>query len=119
MRLVWQPFERVHESENPARFAQQRERTGDLVSFWKNNVYSVQVYARGDATQLVVRRHDELGGIGWDDLQRIKNEIVGADRVAIEIFPAEDDVVNQANLRHLFVLPAGEPAPFTIKGRWS
>lgn len=123
MRLPWQPFERVPESENPALFAQQRERVGDLLTFWKNNLYSVQVYARtrakGVVLHLAVRRHDEGEITGWDDLQRIKNELVGRSRVALEIYPHEDEVMNQSNMRHLFVLPEGAPAPFTIHGRWA
>jgi hypothetical protein len=123
MRQPWQPLERVPESDNPELFARQRRNVGDLLSFWKNNVYSVQLYRRetahGDVTQLVVRRHDEEPVKGWDDLQRVKNELVGEERTAIEIYPPEDEVVDQAPLRHLFVLPRGQSAPFTIRGRWA
>lgn len=122
MRQPWQPFERLSESERPELWARQRERVGDLVEVHKNNVVLVQVYRRqterGDALQLVLRRHDEEPIEGWDVLQRTKNEIVGAHRSAIEIYPPEDEVINQANLRHLFVMPEGERALFTINGRW-
>lgn len=43
-------------------------------------------------------------GISWDDLQAIKNEVGYRGHDAIEIFPAEDDVVNVANMRHLWVM---------------
>lgn len=49
-------------------------------------------------------------GISWDELQRIKNECGYADRMAIEIFPPQAEVVNVANIRHLWVLPT--PLPF-------
>lgn len=121
-RLPWQPFERMPESERRDLFARQRERVGDLISVHKNNLYIVQVYRRevpdGDALQLAVRRIDEEDGISWDDLQRIKNEIAGDRRVAVEVYPEAAEVMDQANMRHLFVLPAGTPAPFTIRGRW-
>lgn len=123
MRLPMQPFELVPETANAPLFARQRERVGDLESFWKNNIYSVQVYrratARGVALQLAVRRHDEEPISGWDDLQIIKNEIAGADRVAIEVYPADAELMDQANMRHLFVLPEGVEAPFTLHGRWA
>lgn len=41
---------------------------------------------------------------GWDMLQRIKNEILGRDTTAVEVFPAEADKVDEINARHLFVL---------------
>lgn len=123
MRGPWQPFARILESDQPDLWFRQRERVGDLLAAHKNNIYIVQVYRRattdGDALHLAVRRLDESDGISWDDLQRIKNEIAGADRIAVEMYPEDSEVVDQANLRHLFVLPAGTPAPFTIRGRWA
>jgi len=49
-------------------------------------------------------------GITWDDLQRIKRECGYGDSDAIEIFPPDADVVNVANMRHLWVM--AEPIPF-------
>jgi hypothetical protein len=43
-------------------------------------------------------------GITWDDLQRLKRECGYGDRDAVEIFPADADVVNVANMRHLWVM---------------
>jgi len=42
--------------------------------------------------------------ITWDELQRIKNECGYAEFDAVEVFPPADDVVNVANMRHLWVL---------------
>lgn len=49
-------------------------------------------------------------GITWDDLQRVKREAGYSDKDAVEVFPADCDVVNVANMRHLFVL--AEPLSF-------
>jgi len=49
-------------------------------------------------------------GITWDDLQRLKRECGYGDADAIEIFPADMDVVNVANMRHLWVM--AEPVEF-------
>ena len=48
-------------------------------------------------------------GITWDELQRIKNEVGYGDADAVEIYPADDDVVNVANMRHLWVMDARIP----------
>jgi len=44
-------------------------------------------------------------GITWEDLQTVKDELGYAGRDAVEVFPAQDDLVNVANMRHLWVLP--------------
>lgn len=44
--------------------------------------------------------------ISWDELQRLKAEAGYADLCAVEVYPPDDDVVNVANMRHLFLLPA-------------
>ncbi len=43
-------------------------------------------------------------GITWDELNRVKAEAGFADAWAIEIYPPTDDVVNVANMRHLWIL---------------
>jgi hypothetical protein len=43
-------------------------------------------------------------GITWDELQRLKRECGYGDADAIEVFPADTDVVNVANMRHLWVM---------------
>lgn len=53
--------------------------------------------------------HD--GTITWDQLQAIKNLAWGERARAIEVYPAEADVVNTLNCRHLFRLGAMDFAP--------
>jgi len=123
-KLPWQPFEQESEVGREDLFARQRERVGDLLSVWKNNLYIVQIYrralgVRSFALHLAIRRIDERPIEGWDDLQRIKDELAGPERVAVEMYPARSELMDQANMRHLFVLPDGEPAPFSIRGRWA
>lgn len=90
-----------------------------VTKFVKNNKYSIQFYHHqtdwGFVTRLVVRRHDEKPGISWADKQRIKNELVGCDRTAIEVFPPESELVDNAHLYHLWVLPEGFKLPFGLK----
>ncbi|MCZ8516830.1 hypothetical protein O9H85_31595 [Paenibacillus filicis] len=52
--------------------------------------------------------------IPWAEKQRIKNELFGPDRTAIEVFPAEVDLVDEANMYHIWILPRGMKLPFGL-----
>jgi hypothetical protein len=41
-------------------------------------------------------------GIGWDVLQQIKNELLGPEVTCVELYPAQPNVVDELNLRHLW-----------------
>ncbi|MBP9149209.1 MAG: hypothetical protein KBG00_10555 [Rhodoferax sp.] len=51
---------------------------------------------------------DSKGGwtqdIPWVDLQRLKNEAGFCDSDAVEVYPADKDVINVANMRHLWIM---------------
>lgn len=53
--------------------------------------------------------HD--GHITWEELQEIKSEVWGAEARAIELYPADRAVVNNASIRHLWRLGAADFAP--------
>ncbi len=53
--------------------------------------------------------------IPWAEKQRIKNEIFGEDRVAFEVFPKMDDLIDEANMYHMWVLPKGISLPVNLK----
>lgn len=53
--------------------------------------------------------------ISWSEKQRIKNEIFGEDRTAIEVFPTTANLVDEANMYHLWVLPESFNIPFGLK----
>jgi hypothetical protein len=81
------------------------------------NKYTVQISYEpteiGIVTHLWIRRHDGETEIPWRDKQRIKREVIG-DRTAIEVFPRECDLVDQADMYHLYVLPEGVALPFGL-----
>ena len=114
----WEPLEpKLLTRDQRACF----EGLGNFAGAWVNNILSVQGYRReawGGVMQLAVRRHDEVEIAGWDILQRVKNEIAGVEAVAVEVYPPQGEVVDQANMRHLWVLPDGFDLPLTIRGRW-
>jgi hypothetical protein len=85
-----------------------------------NNRYSVQVSSFevewGMVTHLWIRRHDGEPCRSWADLQRIKNELVGEKYLAIEVFPPVDELIDRANMFHLWVMPLGFELPFGLHG---
>jgi len=88
-----------------------------------NNRYSVQIsdysawlhgVGHGSVTHLWIRHHTGVMPHSWADLQRIKNEIAGKDLLAVEVYPKVDDLVDQANIAHLWVMPSDYVLPFTL-----
>ena len=67
----------------------------------------------GWTNHIRVRRLDGGDGIPWDDLQTIKNELLGKDATCVEVYPAEHELVNEANIRHLWEVP-GDFLPFGL-----
>ena len=43
--------------------------------------------------------------IEWDTLQDLKRQAGYGDRLALEVYPRDVDLVNVANFRHLWVMP--------------
>jgi hypothetical protein len=52
--------------------------------------------------------------ITWDDLQAIKDHL-WPERIALEIYPPHDSIVDVADIRWLWVLPAGGMLPFNLQ----
>ena len=86
---------------------------GGVIKVFRSRDFLVQVYsAQAPAIyRITVGRTvlDEDGGrwrdgITWDDLQRIKHECGFGSYHAVEVFPSDCDLVNVANLRHLWIL---------------
>ncbi|MCK5090731.1 MAG: hypothetical protein KAQ88_12205 [Hyphomicrobiaceae bacterium] len=84
----------------------------ERVAVWRSCDYLVQVFAEpDDMLRISMCRTTVRGdgrwedGLSWDEMQRIKREIRLGDSWAVEIFPADDHIVNVANMRHLWVSP--------------
>jgi hypothetical protein len=60
---------------------------------------------------LSIKRRDRSPLHDWRDLQRIKNEVIGLEREAVELYPAESRLVDTANQYWLWVLPDGDALP--------
>ena len=90
--------------------AEQLQRMREQIVFM-NDTYQVNVtyiqakpfgVKTGDIVWLSVKRLDKEAIHDWRDLQRIKNELVGPENEAFEIYPAESRLVDTANQYHLW-----------------
>lgn len=86
--------------------------TVPIVAAFRSRYFLAQLYPEiNGAQRLTVSRTavTEAGQwraeITWDELQSVKAQCGLGDRWAAEIFPAESEVVNVANMRHLWLLP--------------
>ena len=67
----------------------------------------------GEITHACIRNVENTD-IPWAEKQRIKDELFGVERVAVEVFPARSDLVDEANMYHIWVLPAEMKLPFSL-----
>ncbi len=55
--------------------------------------------------------------VPWAVKQRIKDELIGLDKIGIEVFPKSDELVDNAELYHIWVMPDDFTLPFSIVRR--
>lgn len=90
------------------------------LEIWRSRCFLVQVFATptNGIERLSVNRTTLApngrwsDNISWDELQQIKKEVGRGEFDAVELYPPDDDVVNVANMRHLWVLSGGERLNF-------
>lgn len=90
---------------------------------WMNDEYQVTVRylvptedglpeGRDGMVHLSIHKRDRHRVRQWRDLQQIKNEVMGDEREAVELFPKESRLVDTSNEYHLWVMPLGATMPF-------
>jgi hypothetical protein len=79
---------------------------------WRSKDFLVQIFSMQDgAARMTVSRTmigedgQWLDGIKWEDLMRLKDECGYGRDWAVEIFPPTANVVDVANMRHLWLIP--------------
>jgi hypothetical protein len=84
-----------------------------------NGLFVVQVFAYqcewGDCKRVMIRWNDARPDHDWAMFQRIKNELFGINRVALEVYPSECHKQDVANMYWLFVLPKEFNCPIEVK----
>lgn len=118
------PFRRMTEFKHP--------KTGNRAAvppdtlLFRNNLYTVHVDApvysnaatHFDGQRIVhlsIKRNDRKPIHSWADLQWIKNQLVGPETEAIELYPAESRVIDAANQYHLWVIQGRWPVGFQVE----
>lgn len=92
------------------------EHPDSLQQVWLSRKFLVQAFKEpAGMLRLSINRTVHNGDswvdqITWDELMQIKRECGYGGRDALEVFPADRDVVNVANMRHLWI-PA-DPVSF-------
>ena len=77
---------------------------------WRSRAFLVQIFGEANGVERLsvcrtsVANGDWKKNIQWEELQQIKRECGRGDKDAVEIFPADRDVVNVANMRHLWIV---------------
>lgn len=121
---MWTPFKRAKFVPMDERKIEALARQGDVTvevvkallkkeeecsQIFLNNRYQVtmseaEVYSLWPQMwHLSIKRIDKEPIHDWRDLQRIKNEVVGEEYEAIELYPAESRRVDTSNQYHLWV----------------
>jgi hypothetical protein len=77
--------------------------------------HSLPATSRQFEFRLVVKRRDGQPIGDWRTLQDAKNQAVGAERGAIQVFPPESEVTDTANLYHLWVWRPPYRCPLRIE----
>ena len=82
---------------------------------WENDIYygSLRRYdsgfgiGGGPYAIIGISAIDESAKHDWRDFQKIKNDLVGKDWEAVELYPAEDRLVDPSNRFYLYCAPKG------------
>ena len=84
-----------------------------------NNLYQVNIEFMSDqGAHLMIRRIDRQPIHNWSHFQQIKNELLGKECEAIEIYPKESRLVDDKNHYHLWGYRTPDKQfPFGIEGR--
>jgi hypothetical protein len=111
--MVWTPFQ---EAELPSgEYGKTIQESPGFIGTFINNLYQVQMREYespfGKMLWLAIISRDRTARHDWRHFQRIKNELCGPEREALEIYPAESRLVDTNNQFHLFVMPEGEILP--------
>lgn len=123
----WNPMRDITAELSDAELGQ-RQRYGaingeTLIGVWSSEDYEVE-HSTVEVPEfgfqmdwLSIKRRNKAAVHDWRHLQQIKNEILGPDREAVELYPAEARLVDTSNQYHLFALPAGKTFPFGYRAR--
>lgn len=80
-----------------------------MSELWRSRYFLVQIYREQDGMErLSICRTSHTGdswddAMTWDELMEVKRQCGRGQKDALEVYPADKDIVNVANFRHLWV----------------
>ena len=84
----------------------------DLDSIWRSKKYTVMVWNVPAGKKMTISRNEWDSHTGrykdsilWDEIMEIKRQIGFGEQNAIEFYPPDSEVINIANVRHIWLLP--------------
>jgi hypothetical protein len=86
-------------------------------AFYNGKYQAMIRYDEGGITCLTIRREDRRPVTDWRDVQWIKNQLLGPEIEAVQVFPAESRLVDTSNQFYLYAFPAGYRIPFGFDER--
>jgi len=100
----------VNKTDNKAIAMFSKLKLGEFISFHANSIYSVQSWKRDSIHFVGIRRHDQKKVNNWAHKQKIKNIFFGEESNAVEVYPKESKLTDQANMYWLWESPALDKA---------
>lgn len=73
---------------------------------WVNNRFAVQLYREKNGWRKVMVRSHGSDAVHWREMQRIKNELFGVERMAVQVMPKESELVDTCNMYWMFLAPS-------------
>ncbi|MGV3000745.1 DUF7694 domain-containing protein [Vibrio sp. E150_018] len=99
------PFKEVHQSNFPPSRGRKKP-----IFAYQSSQYLVQIFIESETlTRITVnsvkrRGNNWVDGITFDELQAIKSAVGYGESCAVEVYPEDSELINDANMRHLWVL---------------
>lgn len=85
----------------------------DIRAAYRNTIFSVLERPLSDGTVHLAITSLSTARPSWWEAMRIKNDLAGANATAVEVYPPMSEVVDDADMYHLWVLPTA--LPFSLK----
>jgi hypothetical protein len=74
------------------------------LSVWRSRAWQATLWLEaGGQLRLSINRPSLRAGIAWEELQAVKAAVGFGTWQGLEVYPPEGRVVNQANVRHLWL----------------
>lgn len=81
---------------------------------WEGTIQVSIKHTCGKTIRQISQREYQVP-ILWDELQAIKEHLFPG-RIALEVYPPKENLVDVASMRWLWVLPPGAVIPFNLQG---